>query len=221
MSSSRREFLRLTTGGALGVAALGVLVACGDSGETAAPAAEKAIAATTAAPTAAETEPADDAMMASAGVVIAAIQVGDVDIVRLTNMGAEAQDLSGWQLCQQPVYWALPSRSLGPGESLDIGLGDGDDTDEMVFAGGRIGAFETDEGNMALYNQASFADPNSLVHFVQWGSGGLGREREAYSAGLWSIGEFVAAGPLSGGGVLEYSGTGTGAEAWTSRAGTL
>ncbi len=247
MIGSRRRFLRSVVTGAAGLGAVAVLAACGDEAapvEAAAPGATEAVAAdeqageamvaetataeamAAATPTAeaiaAET-PTGKAMAADAemsgGVVLSLIQFGDDVFARITNQGASAQDLNGWQLCVQPAYWRFPARTLASGQSLEIEFGTGTDTDARVFTGGRIGPPDPALGNLALYRGGNFSNPADLVHFVQWGSGGLGRASVAVAADIWTAGEFVEAGPLASGGKLEYAGIGTGAAAWTARAG--
>ena len=45
--------------------------------------------------------------------------------------------------------------------------------------------------DLGLYSSTTFADPNDMIDFMQYGAGGLGRESEAVIAGLWSSGTFV------------------------------
>ena len=119
----------------------------------------------------------------------------------------------------QPAYWGFPARTLAPGQSLEIEFGTGSDTGTRVFTGGRIGPPDPALGNLALYRGGNFSNPADIVHFVQWGAGGLGRASVAVAADIWTAGEFVDAGPLANGGRLEYAGMGMGASAWSASAG--
>ena len=45
--------------------------------------------------------------------------------------------------------------------------------------------------DIGLYTNTAFVDPNSMIDFMQYGSGGVGREGIAVMAGLWEAGDFI------------------------------
>ncbi len=99
-------------------------------------------------------------------------------------------------------------------------LGDGEDTDATMFAGGSLPQAQPGEGNIALYSGRNFGSADDIVHFVQWGSADQGRSNVAVDAGIWTAGEFVDAASLSNGGVIEYVG-GMSAAGWATRLGPI
>ena len=45
--------------------------------------------------------------------------------------------------------------------------------------------------DIGLYTNSAFTDPSSMIDFMQYGAGGVGREGIAVLAGLWTAGDFV------------------------------
>ena len=56
-----------------------------------------------------------------------------------------------------------------------------------------VGGLNSDSGELALYVEPSYADPNAVVSYVQWGSVGHKREEPAIGGGVWSENTFVDA----------------------------
>ena len=96
----------------------------------------------------------------------------DAGIVLVTNVGTEDGSLAGHQICQRPAYVELSDTTLAPGESLEIG-------------GLSIGGLDASAGEAALYSSNEFSNPEAIVSYVQWGSGGGGRLETAVDAGIW------------------------------------
>ena len=118
-------------------------------------------------------------------------------------------DLDGWFICQRPSYWPLPAVTLDPAQRITIRTASGEDTDEMLFAGGRFGQLSGGGGEVALYRDSAFDNPGSIVGYVAWNSGGA-RQEVAQAAGIWG-GRNVLAGE---GDVIAFTGAGTGADAY-------
>ncbi|MDZ4698808.1 MAG: CHRD domain-containing protein [Rhodothermales bacterium] len=116
--------------------------------------------------------------------------------VELYNAGPAEADVSSYVLCNFPAYPALSSLTALSGsttipaggflvvawERLDDAMGDG-----------------TPDGNgeVGLYTNSDFSNSDSMVDYLQWGTGGHFRESVAVGASEWTAGTFVAA-PASG-----------------------
>ena len=164
-----------------------VAVSCGGS-ETATPETTAATTTTqatttTAPPPAAGREPV---------FAITEIVFGDDGYVAITNQGVGAGSLDGWQLCQKPKYIRL-NGDLAPGETLFVTVGRSDREGQVLNSSGRYGTLDPADGEMGLYLNSSFEDPDSLVSYVEWGSTGHGRAATAGEAGVWPAGDFVDA----------------------------
>ena len=114
------------------------------------------------------------------------------DRVELFNAGNVAVDVSEYFLCLAPTTYRqignLPVEgdlTIQPGAFLVITY------DQLNVTAGQINA-ENGTGGLGLYTTNSdFADPSTLVDFVQWGAGGSFREDVAVAAGQWIAGEFI------------------------------
>lgn len=96
----------------------------------------------------------------------------------VTNTGEGSVSTDGVWLCNRPFYTPMPAVVLGPGESIELDIGD-------------LGNMPALGGEAALYSSNDFEDPNSMLDYVTWGRGG-GRIRAAVEAGLWPEGDVVA-----------------------------
>jgi len=93
----------------------------------------------------------------------------DIGVAVLTNTGERDIDLTGYWICNRPNYAELPSALLVPGDSVEVSLG----------------GFPASGGEVAVYTSNSFSDPNEIVSYVGWGTGG-GRQAIAEDAGIWA-----------------------------------
>ena len=134
-------------------------------------------------------------------------------LIELKNTGTASGEIGGWWLCYRFEYYAIPSSvSIKPGAFLVIHLGvigDNTDTDVYIQFASALNASSSD---LNLYLNSSFATPSSMVHFVQWGGGGNGREFEAVTAGLWEEGDFVP--DIQEGHSIAYDGSGNTSIDW-------
>ncbi len=162
-----------------------------DAGTSSTPAPGSSTAAASSAPSSTGT---------SSPLVIVAVDFA-AGFVLLRNDGDEPVDLAGYWLCNRPNYVELPSRTVAPGEVLEL------DTAVSDLSLDPAG------GELALYSSRSFGDPAAILRYVQWGSDGHGRTDVAVTAGVWKAGEFVD----NQGGDLQSSGSDPiSAADWTS-----
>jgi len=118
------------------------------------------------------------------------VEVDPVDnIVEIFNGTSDIVDLTNYWLCSRISYERLGTSTVVSG-ALSILPGQ-----RTVFKTSTLN-FNNASADLGLYSTNSFADPNSMVDFVQWGAGGLGRESVAVSKGIWTTGDFV---PTPGG----------------------
>jgi hypothetical protein len=94
--------------------------------------------------------------------------------VEVTNFGSSSVNLSGWFFCHQLTYPPL-SGSIAAGESRQFTVN-----------------FSQTASDLCLYNSSVFTSTSAMQDFVQWGSGGHGRESVAVSKGIWTSGFFLA-----------------------------
>ena len=136
--------------------------------------------------------------------------ITSVDVVNqtivITNHGESDVDPNGLIVCNFPDYAPIAGApTLAPGESVEIDIA-------------AIGIpADGSAGEMGLYLTNDFTDPNALVSYVEWGSGGHTRSPVAIDAGVWEEG-FVdnAGGPFSSAEAFPVT-----ASDWTAEAGEL
>ena len=112
----------------------------------------------------------------------------------LQNFGTTPVNVSSHQMCAGFSYTSLSSLNIVIG-SLTIDPGEA-----TGFSGWPLNATASDLG---YYTSGPFGDVNNMQDFVQWGSGGNGREGVAVSKGIWTAGDFI---PNTG--VSTYTGNG-------------
>lgn len=133
-------------------------------------------------------------------------------IVRLENVDPGTGDLTlkNWGSCDVDVSNYILSASLNEEIASNMALVTGDlvlSENETVTLNWATLAGLGAGSDLALYNPfADLANMSDLLDFVQWGSGGNGREAVAAGAGLWSAGEFLdgLAPYMFEGGVADY-----------------
>ena len=103
--------------------------------------------------------------------------------VELKNIGDETIDISTYLLCNFPAYSMIGGMNFLCGSAM-VGPG------EIVAVDGFDNINHTD-GEMAIYINANYTDPASIVDYMQWGSAGHQRESVAVMAGIWTEGDFV------------------------------
>lgn len=151
---------------------------------------------------------------------IRAVVFGDDGYVVVENSGGTPASIGGYAICQRPNYFNLPDITLEPQETIWIAVGDGatltaTPAKEVIPAGGSLGSFDRDDGEMALYSTPAFASPEAIVSYVEWGSSGHGRSEVAVAAGIWTEGAFVEI-PPDAFGVQAVESPADGAEDWVA-----
>ncbi len=132
--------------------------------------------------------------------------------VELYNEGDTEVDISGLILCEPPAYPTLGSLTALAG-STTIPAGG-----YLVVAWSDIGDADAEVGLYAA-GTTNFADENTILDYMQYGSAGHAREVPAVAAGVWAAGEFVA--NADAGMSLQYVDNGTvGSGNWVAAAPT-
>ncbi|RMD65121.1 lamin tail domain-containing protein [Candidatus Parcubacteria bacterium] len=133
-------------------------------------------------------------------------------LVELKNLGAEPVELSGWWLCARQDYAQIPKTSVPAAGFLVIHIGaQGANTSSDVFLPFMLPLQSVSD--LALYRDANFSNPASMIHFVQWGGvPPTNRESEAVTKGLWTKGDFVPS--VQEGHSIEYDGEGNTSGDW-------
>jgi len=124
--------------------------------------------------------------------------------VELWNNGTSTVNVSNWQFCSRFQYQPLSSATIVEG-NLNLEAG--------AFLVMDIQPLNNSAADLGLYNSGNFSSASAMEDFVQWGSGGIGRENVAVSKGIWVAGTFVAA-PTSGQSMI-WDGQTTGANGWS------
>lgn len=115
--------------------------------------------------------------------------------VKIRNYGGTTEDLTSYWFCHLFTYSQLGSGSVQSG-SLNLAPGE-----EVVVTSST--SFSNAASDLGLYQTSSFGSSTSMQDFVQWGTGGQGRESVAVTKGIWTAGTFVSAPPP-----YEYTGSG-------------
>ena len=132
----------------------------------------------------------------AAGQTLDAIRITEVDEteqwVELQNTGDAPVDISSAQFCANFRYPEVQQLTVFASD----GTGDGDLTlapDEFIaLAWDQIDA---GNGDIALYVEGPFGDPNNIIDYVRWGDSGADRENVAVDAGIWTQGTAAASAP--------------------------
>lgn len=134
---------------------------------------------TSAAPTTTETIPPEARELPDLQIVF--VQFGSAGYVEIANFGENDADVSGIQLLQSSTAVDLGTVIAG----------------SMIPAGGsvqvgaeNIGGLQIEGGEAALYAGAEVGDPDAILAFVQWGTGGT-QSDVAAAAGIWPAGATV------------------------------
>ena len=123
-------------------------------------------------------------------VIVESITLNGRDrVAMILNDSPDAVSLDGWYLCQFPNYFRLPSRTLDPGQRLTVHAGS--DSGGEISAGGALGFFDGDLGEIALYTSANFNSASAIRSYISWNGGG-GCGNVARSAGIWGESDVAA-----------------------------
>ena len=135
-------------------------------------------------------------------------------LIEIKNIGDATADISGWWFCTLALqYTQLPSGVTIPAGGIiviHVG-GSGTNTSTDIFLSS-MSSLSTSASDLSFYVNNSFTSSSSIRDFVQWGSGGKGRESVAVSAGIWTAGTFVP--DVADGHSIEYDGSGNSPSDW-------
>ena len=118
----------------------------------------------------------------------------DRDTYTFKNFGDAEADISNYRLCSKFDYTQnLTGLTIVEGQLVLA-------PDASVTLSGFV--IDDTEADFGLYKagseNADFAVADNMIDFVQWGSGGNGRESVAVDKGIWSAGDFIdQVGPFS------------------------
>lgn len=143
--------------------------------------------------------------------------------VTVTNVGNEPTDLGDHWLVAGAARHRLPALEMATGATVVIGIGE----EPPPVITGTVAGFDlgpvlgpvlVEDGEMALFSAARFAEPAAMVDYVEWGSSGHRRSAVAVEAGLWEARAFVPVPPEAQ--ALSSSGDpSAGPEDWTADVG--
>ncbi|TFB08757.1 choice-of-anchor D domain-containing protein, partial [Candidatus Marinimicrobia bacterium MT.SAG.2] len=121
-----------------------------------------------------------------------------------------------WWFCNRLSYTQLPTGVTIPaGGIIVIHVGSsGTNTSTDIFLSSMV-SLNTSASDISFYFNSTFTSSSSIRDFVQWGSGGNGRESVAASAGIWTAGDFIP--NVAEGHSIEYDGDGNSSSDWSDQ----
>jgi len=126
--------------------------------------------------------------------IIGSVVFGDRGSIEIGNLGPDSGDLTGYWLAIDPFYLELPSTVLAPGTALIVSLDPEADPTVVFPAAGLLPPMKSGSGEIGLYRNGDFRNPDSIVDYVQWGAAEHVRTGVAVAAGLWPEGETIDTG---------------------------
>ncbi|MDT8411308.1 MAG: T9SS type A sorting domain-containing protein [Vicingaceae bacterium] len=122
------------------------------------------------------------------------------NLVFIRNFGSAPVDITGYMLCSKLNYFSIGSMTVIAGNPSALG--------PMQTAWVQGGSLDPTGADLGLYvpgtNGTGFGLVSNMLDFVQWKTGGNGRESVAVSKGIWTAGDFVCGDPS-----YTYVGNGT------------
>ena len=111
------------------------------------------------------------------------------NLVFIRNLGSTPVDVTGHILSTKLTNFTIGSMTVIAGNPSSLG--------SMQTAWVQGGSIDATGADLALYspNTTDFNNTSNLLDFVQWKSGGHGRESVAVSKGIWTAGVFVCGDP--------------------------
>lgn len=117
--------------------------------------------------------------------VLSTVVFGDQGWIEVINTGPQAGNIHGHWIAIHPFYLELPSTIVEVGQGVRVSLDPDADPGVVVSAAGLLPALVAPAGEVGLYSSGNFGDPNSIVDYLEWGSGGHFRSTVAIAAGIW------------------------------------
>ena len=106
-------------------------------------------------------------------------------IFDIKNVSNDTIDVTDYWICEGPGMYNRIGDVIIECGSFDYVMAPGD------VKGLNISVDNVD-GELAIYTDDDFTDPDDMIHYVEWGSTGHARSDVAVAAGLWTSGDFVA-----------------------------
>ncbi len=136
---------------------------------------------------------------------------GSTDTLELLNAGTTTIDVSTYFLCHRFSYGALNTLTLISGNLTTFAPGE-----KVVLSGFNLDGSASDVG---IYtNNSDFNNASNMVDFMQYGSGGNGRESVANTKGIWTTGDFVNVGAYAANSSISYDCYGDNSSDWAEDA---
>lgn len=124
------------------------------------------------------------------------------NLVKIRNYGSTNVDITGYILSTKLTNFTVGSMNVIAGTPSSLG--------SMQTAWVQGGSIDATGADLALYASGTtdFNNTSNLLDFVQWKSGGHGREAVAVSKGIWTAGDFVCGDPsysyVGDGGTVDF-----------------
>ncbi|MFB3099003.1 MAG: hypothetical protein ACE1ZX_03075 [Acidimicrobiia bacterium] len=180
------------------IAGVFVLSACAGSATTTTQATELPATPTTelpATPTTEQVTTTPPVVTIDARFLLSTVVFGDQGWIEVINTGPQAGNIHGHWIAIHPFYLELPSTIVEVGQTVRVSLDPDADLGVVVGAAGLLPVLVAPSGEVGLYSSGNFGDPNSIVDYLEWGSGGHFRSTVAIAAGVWDENSVV---PMEG-----------------------
>lgn len=106
---------------------------------------------------------------------------GTSDTVELKNIGTTTINTAGWWFCHLFSYSQFNSANASGNLNMAPG--------SIVYLTGI--SLNNNASDLGIYSSSAFSSATAMQDFVQWGTGGQGRESVAVMKGIWTAGQFV------------------------------
>lgn len=127
------------------------------------------------------------------------------NIFDIKNISNDTIDVSDYWICRtNNIYDRIGATNIECG-SFNTLMAPGD-------VNGLNLSLDNSDGELAIYNDFDFDNPDAMIHYVEWGSTGHGRSDEAVAANLWSTGDFVDA--ITPNNSIYFTGQGYTSDSW-------
>ena len=120
-----------------------------------------------------------------ASFAIGTVVFGEQGWIELVNTGPQAGNIHGHWIAIHPYYLEMPSAIVEVGQGVRVSLDPSTASESLVVAANLLPELAASGGEVGLYSNGSFGDPDAIVDYVEWGSGGHFRSTVAMAAGIW------------------------------------
>ena len=123
--------------------------------------------------------------------------------VELKNTGTSGVNVGSYRLCSFPTYTTVNNLTLESGAYMLM------PGDILAVSGHSMGQADDELG---LYITGAWSSSADILDYVEWGTSNHQRSTVAQGAGIWTVGDFIAA-PMAGT-TVSWLGTGNGTADW-------